>query len=131
MGGGRRTTAPTRAPGKTHSNPRGPDDSRSWELARRQLALDDGNSGRAIEETLRLDPARAYTRCWPSKDSSLPVAQWGSRLQCPDLDVTVAPELSVNAGETDNRFRVLKLGAAGSAMSFAPTRVVNYNQSYA
>jgi hypothetical protein len=47
------------------------------------------------------------------------------------LDVTVAPELSVNAAETDKRFRVLKLGAAGSAMSFAPTRVVNYNQSYA
>ena len=82
-------------------------------------------------ETLRVDPARAYTRCWPSKDSSLPVAQWGSRLQCPDSDVTVAPELSVNAGETDKRFRVLKLGAAGSAMSFAPTRVVKRDQSYA
>lgn len=62
---------------------------------------------------------------------SLPVAQRGSRLQCPDLDVTVAPELSANAGETDKRFRVLKLGAAGSAMSFAPTRVVKRDQSYA
>jgi len=47
------------------------------------------------------------------------------------MDVTVAPELSVNAGETDKRFRVLKLGAAGSAMSFAPTRVVKRDQSYA
>jgi hypothetical protein len=58
-------------------------------------------------------------------------AKWASRLQSPDFDVTVAPELSANAGEIGKRFRVLKVGAAGSAMSYAPNRVVKHNQSYA
>ena len=66
-----------------------------------------------------------------SQWKALRTTKWASRLQSPDLDVTVAPELSANAGETDKRFRVLKLGAAGSAMSSAPNRVVKYNQSYA
>ncbi len=90
----------------------------------------------AFSRSAPADTSRRQRRSGPYRFADVTVegvahTKWAPRLQSPDLDVTVAPELSANAGETDKRFRVLKLGAAGSAMSSAPNRVVKRNQSYA